>query len=302
LAFGFFENDAEFHHQHSFLAQQRIDPRFMAHLMTLNVSLRVPDGIVLASDSLATLMQQINQKVNVQTTCDKCGNQIDLKDVPAPPVSIPSSTWPYAQKMFPIQGRFGLATWGSGIVNNRSIYNHVIELNPTIPKPQAGEDPFEQISGVITKYFGEQLIAEWKRIGIDPALQPDDFFPFGFQLVGFTKDQNGDPVPNTYLIFIGKKPKVDKFNGIGWAWSGDGTVVTRLLQGGTANFAAFSLQDAIDYAKFLIRTTADFQRFSGKLPTVGGDIDVALVTNHRGFRWIAQKELYRILDREDKIP
>jgi len=28
------------------------------------------------------------------------------------------------------------------------------------------------------------------------------------------------------------------------------------------NYAAFSLQDAIDYAKFLIRTTSDFQAFS----------------------------------------
>ncbi|MBU6410742.1 MAG: hypothetical protein KGR98_10170, partial [Verrucomicrobia bacterium] len=33
--------------------------------MTLNVSLRVPDGIVLASDSLATLMSLVNQRINV---------------------------------------------------------------------------------------------------------------------------------------------------------------------------------------------------------------------------------------------
>ena len=39
--------------------------------MTLNVSLRVPDGIVLASDSLATLITQINQKMNVSAKCDR---------------------------------------------------------------------------------------------------------------------------------------------------------------------------------------------------------------------------------------
>jgi hypothetical protein len=52
-------------------------------------------------------------------------------------------------------------------------------------------------------------------------------------------------------------------------------------------------------AKLLIRTTADYQRFSGKLPTVGGDTDIALVTHYRGFRWINQKLLYQILERED---
>jgi hypothetical protein len=119
--------------------------------------------------------------------------------------------------------------------------------------------------------------------------------------VGFSKDVNGESVPVSYLIFVGPKPKIDKWEGIGSVWSGDGTVVSLLWPGGktTANFLAFSLQDAIDYVKFLIKTTGDFQRFSGNLPTVGGDIDVALITNKHGFRWIAQKELYRTLDRED---
>jgi hypothetical protein len=50
--------------------------------------------------------------------------------------------------------------------------------------------------------------------------------------------------------------------------------------------------------KFLIQTTADYQRFSGRLQTVGGDIDIALITNRNGFHWIAQKALYQMLERE----
>jgi hypothetical protein len=88
--------------------------------------------------------------------------------------------------------------------------------------------------------------------------------------------------------------------GIGCNVSGDIRVVNLLWNvqpgDGSANFGAFSLQDAIDYARFLIRTTADYQRFSGVMPTVGGEIDLALVTSHRGFQWIAQKQLYRMLD------
>jgi hypothetical protein len=83
--------------------------------------------------------------------------------------------------------------------------------------------------------------------------------------------------------------------------SGVDDVVKILWQNNTvANYPAFSLQDAVDYAKFLIRTTADWQRFLGKFPTVGGDIDVALITNQAGFRWLEQKPLYRMLEREEK--
>ncbi len=91
--------------------------------MTLNVSLRVPDGIVLASDSLGTTMQSINQKINVPATCQSCGTKFEVKDVQTPPVAVPSTTWPYVQKMYPLQKVLGLATFGLGLVNSRSIYN-----------------------------------------------------------------------------------------------------------------------------------------------------------------------------------
>lgn len=272
--------------------------------MTLNVSLRVPDGIVIASDSLSTSMRAINQKLNVVGTCQKCGEPVEIKDVQTPPLAVPSSTWPYAQKLFPIQKRFGLAIFGSAFVNARSMYNHIIELSPELPSIAESEDPFQRTLEFIRDYFHKQLLEEWKKANVQTDLQPDTFFPFGFHLVGYSRNAGQEPAARTALIHIGKTPKVQVNEGIGCTWSGDGSVVGLLW--GTppkgANFAVFSLQDAIDYAKFLIRTTADYQRFSGNLPTVGGDIDIALVTNHRGFQWIAQKELYRILDREEHRP
>lgn len=61
-------------------------------------------------------------------------------------------------------------------------------------------------------------------------------------------------------------------------------------------YPLFSLQDAINYAGFLIRTTIDHQQFSQKIPDVGGDIDVATVTLLGGFQWIRQKPLNQILE------
>jgi hypothetical protein len=266
--------------------------------MTLNVSLRVPDGIVVASDSLSTVTQAINQKVTVKGKCEKCGEMTEIRDAQVPPVSIPSSTWPYTQKLFPVKERFGLATYGWGFVNNRSIYNHMIDLAPKLPDEAAGQDYFQCLSDFIAKYFHDQLTSYLAKIQLPLDLQPDDWFPFGFQFVGFARGKNSEPVSRTHLIAIGKKIKVDSYDEIGCTISGDPTVVNMLWNAPShrLNLASFSLQDAVDYAKFLIRTTADYQRFSGTMPTVGGEIDIALLTNHRGFQWIAQKELYRMLD------
>ncbi len=53
-----------------------------------------------------------------------------------------------------------------------------------------------------------------------------------------------------------------------------------------------TLQDAIDFAIFIIRATIEAQRFNEKsIQGVGGSIDVAVITTE-GFRWIQHKELH----------
>ena len=266
--------------------------------MTLNVSLRVPDGIVIASDSLATQMRPISQKINVNGLCDGCGRVVEIHDVETPTVVVPSSSWPYAQKLFSLRNKFGIATFNAGFINNRSIYNHFIELNPKLPEPTT-DNAFESYAQAVGDYFHEQLKIELAKTGVNIDLQPPDWSHVGFQLVGFAH-QNSELVARTIFIQIGKTVTMQTQEGIGCSVTGDLRTVNLLWQGkgmSGANFNAFSLQDAIDYAKFLIRTTADFQRFSGEMPTVGGEIDIALVTNNRGFQWIAQKSLYKLLDK-----
>jgi len=52
-----------------------------------------------------------------------------------------------------------------------------------------------------------------------------------------------------------------------------------------------SLQDAIDFAVFIVRATIEAQRFNQKaVMGVGGDIDIAIITPE-GFRWIQRKKL-----------
>ncbi|MDP5306555.1 hypothetical protein [Paracoccus spongiarum] len=67
--------------------------------------------------------------------------------------------------------------------------------------------------------------------------------------------------------------------------------VAQHTQAGLAN-PAMPTRDAIDLAVFLAETQKQFVRFSIGSNTVGGDLDVATVTKHEGFKWIRRKHYY----------
>ena len=55
-------------------------------------------------------------------------------------------------------------------------------------------------------------------------------------------------------------------------------------------FEFFTLQDAIDFAFFGIRSTIETLRFQAREKTVGGPVDVLVITPGSA-QWIAKKEL-----------
>ncbi|ONG58786.1 hypothetical protein BKE38_01770 [Pseudoroseomonas deserti] len=61
----------------------------------------------------------------------------------------------------------------------------------------------------------------------------------------------------------------------------------------TLSVPAMPIQDAIDLARFLVETTIGFVRFAVFLPkSVGGAVQIAVITKHEGFRWVQQRNLY----------
>jgi hypothetical protein len=121
----------------------------------------------------------------------------------------------------------------------------------------------------------------------------DDWSPLGFQVVGY----DGDKIA-ALEVSVGKEVKVKQHNGLGIVASGQTNVINALGGLHKANpqerpvYEAFSLQDAIAYSEFLISATASHQRFARTTPTVGGEIDIALVTPFDSFQWIQQKKLF----------
>lgn len=52
------------------------------------------------------------------------------------------------------------------------------------------------------------------------------------------------------------------------------------------------MQDAIDLVRYLADVTVGYVRFKAGAPTVAPPIDIAAVTRHQGFKWVARKRYY----------
>jgi hypothetical protein len=68
----------------------------------------------------------------------------------------------------------------------------------------------------------------------------------------------------------------------------------------TLSMPAMPIQDAIDLARFLVETTIGFVRFAVFLPkSVGGEVAIAAITKHEGFRWVQRRGFYPADIRQD---
>ncbi len=247
--------------------------------MTLAVSARIPDGVVIGVDSLSTVGGALQMgMMNAKVKCRQCGTENDLQNLQLPPVQFPVSTKPNAQKLFRFKDKYAVACFGNAFVNKKSMQAQVRALERNMETVNTVDTVAEKF----LLHFEKQLHLEVK----DLSKLPDNIFPFGFQICGTDIDE----VPKTWVIQIGKQSSKKAEAQFGTTMSGDIALVHRLLQatGGQPqlqpNFASFSLGDAVEFVQFLIRFVADYQRFANMIPTVGGDIDIAILLTIQGLR------------------
>lgn len=263
--------------------------------MTLIVSLRIPDGIVLAGDSLATLLMgqgQIDAALSV--TCPECNHAHEIQQTLLIP-GVPATTFSYTQKIFPFLDKFGVGTFGAGLLAEKSVY-FAIRLFEERSQEKKSFTGVTEVAKEIGEEIHNLLTEQLKRENTSVEDFPANQIFLGFQVVGYD-----DTEPKTVEVLIGKEVRLQPLGNLGCTVSGSREIVQAIWDvyetdpGSQPPYPAFSLQDAIDYAEFLIRTTVAHQRFSQQIPNVGGDIDIALVTPFDGFRWIRQKPLGKIL-------
>lgn len=228
--------------------------------MTLIVSLRIPDGIVLAGDSLLSTL---------------------------PTLAVPT-TLSYRQKIFPFCGKFGVGTFGADLLAETSVYFSLRLFEERLKRqPPKGAT---EIARKVGTEFHNLLVEQLRREDVSVDALPAEQVFLGFQVVGYDESE-----PRTVEVLVGKEVQLHVLDKLGCTVSGNQEIVQAIWGLSKSSSPVMSLQDAIDYAEFLIRTTIDHQRFSQQIPNVGGDIDIALVTPFDGFQWIRQKPLGKIL-------
>ena len=266
--------------------------------MTIAVSIKINDGIVLAADSAMAVINRDGKASNVYNNSTKI--------------------YKITRKL-----RTGITSWGAGRLKGKSIENIIHEFNY---KLKSGELNFD-LSTYTVKNIADLLkdfiynnyykTEPTDRIAIQSINQN---CLFGCIVTGYDFDDS----MKTYVIKIEGEKKVSIPTHDAISYGGEVEPIERLINGysqlmherltkrmpeeqinGTNslfnivkkevknNFTdpGMPLQDAIDLARFLVKTAIGYRRFSCGSKTIGGHCDTAVITKNDGFTWISKKKL-----------
>jgi hypothetical protein len=260
--------------------------------MTIVVGIATPEGLVLASDSRTTQQDQDNHH------------------------RIASDN---AQKLFTVNG-VGIATWGAAFLGTDTIAGVMDQFAASVEGQNLSLDELTaQIAGFFDKRT-RQAIANID--GLDWSDEQGTGWFLGFMVAGYDEHGIGH-VKSVHLPGPDIEGVDHTTNAPGVQWRGQTDVIQRLIKGVDWDRAGnepqvashlqaveahlrgleyntihpITIQDGVDFADFLIRTTVDMQRFSdgthndpGELPGCGGPTQI-LAVERSGFTWVAPLNL-----------
>jgi hypothetical protein len=259
------------------------------------------EGIVLAADSRVTIMNQMQPPTNVA----------------APPVLIIPATFDNATKVLTAkaakQTHVGAVTFGIGAIMTtsgpRTMQSFMPEFEKELQEKNTGRLPVKDFAEKLSEFFLRQWTTHVKN---PPPGQEINFLVGGYDEGAAYGRAFSFAIPNNAT-------PVEQSSGAGQfgiTWGGQGELVYRLLQGYDAGllpllpqdqlanlkpeidkklaagipYQFLPLQDCIDLATFLIRSTIDFQKFRMTLRGVGGHVEVATITSDSEFQFIAERK------------
>jgi len=238
--------------------------------MSLVIAMYVREGIVMASDSRLTL----------NSTQQQDGQ-------PILQLSVGQSDSNY--KLFYAPNDIGILTHGQADIEGVPIAGYIESfIHEYLSNDELQVD---EVPPLLIKYF--------KEVGKE--------LDAGFYIAGYKIEDQKQIQHVWHVNLIGCEiSRINKSNEKGAAWGGEQDILTRLImplwsRSSDDDYAQlptfdipwqfFTLQDAIDFAVFAIRTTIDSMRFQTRPKTVGGPIDVLVIKPNEAF-WVQKKELH----------
>jgi hypothetical protein len=250
-----------------------------------------PEGIVLAADSRVTLMATPAPGQPGQPLSVNFDNATKLLTFKEPHTYV------------------GVVTYGQAAIGLRTAQSFVPEFEVLLPTDRIS---IEDFTTLLCDFFRKQWVA---------ASMPNDP-DMHFLVAGFDENQ---PYGRVFEITVasGNKPK-EWWAGttFGIIWGGQKEYAERLVNGYDPNlieivkttlnlsdsdtqklaqalavlnlsvpYQFLPLQDCVDFAIYLIRSTIGAQALSVTLRGVGGPIDVATITSHEGLKLVQMKQI-----------
>jgi hypothetical protein len=266
--------------------------------MTISIGIKVNDGLVIASDSALTLGggQGVS---NVYMNGTKIVN---------------------LHKRLPI----AVAYWGLASIGGHNLAFWLKELRARIEGRTKGFESHKlnhesysiiEIAKVVSDFFNEILQLHSES---NPVTSTSHF---GLLVAGYSSDTLS---PETYIIQYNGNELGTHYDPIlgtsGCFWNGQPELISRILNGYSHNLPQalinlavdpkdvpayvraiaaqtqiplihpdMPIQDAIDLATFLADATVKFTKFAPGANVVDGQIDIATITRHEGFKWVNRK-------------
>lgn len=263
--------------------------------MTIAISVKVDDGLVLAADSAATM-----------TLTGQSGQRL------------PVNTYNNARKVFHLHDTrpVGAISWGTGAIDRFSVGRLVkgFRARTKAINRESSDNDCYTVEGMATDFMA--FLKEYSPATIEKIDLPE-FFIAGYSA--------GSDFSEAWRIEIGGGPDdlpslVHSKENTGMNFFGMPLSLERLIYGydpkltmilDQAGVAAetkeailgmcehdvpriicepsMPIQDAIDLAQFLADTAINFTRFCWGPNSVAGPIDIAVITQYEGFKWVSRK-------------
>jgi hypothetical protein len=270
--------------------------------MSLGLILKGAEGIVLAADSRVTIFGEIpgldpNQKLTVPSAFDNATKLLKVSN----------------------QKYVAAVTFGIGAIGEREPRT----ASSFMPEFEAEISNERRLTvEAFAQKLGGFFLRQWANLNmpVNPALSDNMIFMVG----GYDE---GKPYGTSFVVQIPSQPKPHQIipdGTFGINWGGQQEVVERLIRGfdpslpnivqeilnippqnrdaslgdklaaklGTPiPFQFLPLQDCVDLAILLVRTTISLQKFTVGIRGVGGAVDVATITRTEGFKEIQVKQV-----------
>ena len=255
--------------------------------MSLGIAVKGPEGIVLAADTRVTLNRTVGDRsAPIEAHFDNASKLLTLGEY---------------------HSRFAAVTYGRGSIAGRTAHSLMPEFEQTLDG-RCGVAEYARL-------MGEFFMMRW----VDSGEQGQGM---SFIIGGVNP---GSPFGEIYTVRIPEDPvplqNYSDGSSFGMVWGGQLQIVNRLIQGYdpslptmvaqdypevdvdklsadlhsrygfTVPYGMLPLQDCVDLAAFLIRTTITAQNLSVGPRGVGGTIEIVTITPTEGTQWLQKRQI-----------